>query len=109
MVQSEKQAFSTGRLLKRIWCDQIIDIRIWVRVKGADLRGADLRHADLRHANFRHADLWHANLRGTNLWYADLRGANLWYADLRNASRFSMDPAIPGWSMQNGRLVREGK
>lgn len=60
---------------------------------GAVLRGADLRHADLRHAH---------------LWGADLMGANLRGADLTGASRHPDDAPIPGWRVQDGRLVRDG-
>ena len=82
MTQSQKQAFSTGRLLKRIWHDEVIDPRLWVKVKAPYLRGAYLRGADLR-------------------------GAYLTGADLTGAYRWIDDPAIPGWKLTNGILVKE--
>ena len=86
-----KQAFSTGRLLKRVWHDECLDVRLWVRIKAPYLGGADLRGADL----------W-----GADLWGAYLGGADLGGADLRGAYRFPDDPAIPGWRVENGRLVK---
>ena len=102
---SHKQAFSTGRLLKRIWHDECLDVRLWVRINsadlnsaylnGVDLSGADLRNVDLRNAYLRNADLRNAYLRnadlrnaylgGADLRGADLGGAYLRGADLRNA------------------------
>ena len=105
-------------------------------LEGADLCGADLRNADLRNADLRRADLRGADLRGATLVCAglngadlrradlngaDLSGADLNGADLRNADlrgtdlygaridgclRLSSDPAIPGWAVQRGVLVR---
>ena len=96
MTRSHKQAFSTGRLLKRVWHDEVVDLRIWARIKYPDLRYADLRSADLRYANLRYADLS----------YADLRSADLSSADLRYARYdFENDP-LPGWEVKNGILVK---
>ncbi|WP_413775001.1 pentapeptide repeat-containing protein [Actinocorallia sp. A-T 12471] len=61
-----------------------------IRVRGADLAGADLRGvnlagADLRRVDLTGADLEGADLRGARLRNADLTGANLAGADLRDA------------------------
>ena len=81
-TKSAKQVFGTGRLLKRLWPGEVINLRIWVRLKYPFLRNADLRNANLRNAN-------------------------LGNADLRNANRLTADPAIPGWKLENGILVKE--
>jgi len=106
MKRSEKQAFSTGRLLKRIWHDEVIDIRLWVKTKAPYLSGADLRGADLRGAYLGGAYLSGADLGGAYLRGADLRGAYLGGADLSGADRWMDEPAIPGWEVKNGLLVK---
>ena len=84
----------------------------WADLRGADLRGAYLSGAYLRGADLRGADLRGADLSGTYLIGADLRGADLRGADLRGAdlawaARYSDDPPIAGWTLRDGRLVRE--
>jgi len=86
MTRSQKQAFSTGRLLKRVWHDEVVDLRIWARIKYPDLYSADLRYANLRYADLRSADL---------------SSANLSYA----LYDFNHEP-IPGWEVKNGILVK---
>ncbi len=76
-------------------------------LSAADLRGADLRGADLSGAYLSGADLRGADLRGAYLRGAYLRGADLSGADLRGADRWSFDPPVPGWVLQNGVLSRE--
>ena len=78
----------------------------WLRDRGligaASLIGAYLRGADLRGADLRGAYLIGAYLRGAYLSGADLSGA-----DLAWAARYSDDPPIAGWTLRDGRLVRE--
>ena len=57
------------------------EIKPYVHLYGANLRGANLIGANLRGAN-----LIGANLRGANLRGANLRGANLYGADLSSAN-----------------------
>jgi uncharacterized protein YjbI with pentapeptide repeats len=81
-------------------------------LRGADLRGAylygaDLRGADLRGADLSGADLRGADLRGAYLYGADLSGADLRGADLRGAVRSPGDAPVHGWTLRDGRLVRE--
>ena len=91
LVESEeKTVHSSIRLLKRIYPENCIDYRLFVRtmfpfLEGADLRGANLRGAYLRGPDLRGANLVGADLRGAYLEGADLRGADLWGADLRGA------------------------
>ena len=101
VTDGHKQAFSTGRLLKRVWHDECLDTRLWVRIKTPYLGGADLGGADLGGA-----DLGGADLRGADLRGAYLRGAYLGDANLRGAVRFPDDPPIPGWRIENERLVK---
>jgi hypothetical protein len=64
--------------------------------------GANLSGADLRGANLSGADLRGADLRG-----AYLRGADLSGADLRGAYRYTSDPALEGWKLDDdGQLGR---
>ena len=53
-----------------------------LRLRGADLRGANLRNMDLSWADLRNADLRGVDLRETNLSWANARGADLSRADL---------------------------
>ena len=132
MLYSNKQAFSTGRLLKRVLHNAVIDTRIWVRTKypflqEVNLQGANLQQADLLGANLQQADLhgailWWASLQGANLRWADLRranlrranlrganlqSANLQGANLREAKRCTDDPKIPGWKVHNNVLIQD--
>lgn len=43
---------------------------------------------------------------GADLCGADLRGANLRGADLRGAWRLATDPAVPVWTVRDGRMER---
>ena len=107
MTQSQKQAFPTGRLLKRIWHDECVDVRLWVRIKAPHLSYANLRYANLRSANLRYADLSYANLSSANLSSADLSYADLSSAYLSYAYRLLNDAPIPGWRVERGVLVKE--
>jgi len=102
-----KQAFRTGRMLKRIWPDQVVDLRLWVRVRFPFLYGANLNGANLDGANLDGASLYEANLNGANLNGANLDGANLNGANLYGASRHPNDPPISGWKLENRILVEE--
>ena len=58
------------------------------------------------------ASLVRADLRGANLYraylcVADLSGANLTGANLTGAARYTDDAPISGWTVTDGRLVRE--
>jgi len=74
-------------------------------IGGADLRYAMLTGADMSHADLTGADLAGADLRGADLRGADLTGAYLTDADLEGARRDPSDPAIPGWTVVEGRLA----
>ena len=71
----------------------------------APLTGADLEDADLCGADLTGAQLAGADLRGADLRGADLTGACLTDADLEGARRDPSDPAIPGWTVVDGRLA----
>ena len=73
-------------------------------LSGADLYSANLHGADLSGASLRGASLRGANLSDANLHGADLYGANLSDADLSDAFRYSSDPGVPGWTLENGVL-----
>ena len=98
----------------------------WLRERGlmgpASLVRADLRGANLYRANLGGADLSGANLGGAYLCVADLSGADLTGADLSGAdlggayltganltgaARYTDDAPISGWTVTDGRLVRE--
>ena len=74
---------------------------------GANLSGANLRGADLAGANLSGANLSGADLAGANLSGADLIGANLIGAYLYGAARYTGDAIIAGWTLRDGRIVRE--
>jgi len=76
-------------------------------LRNADLRSANLRSADLRNADLRGANLRSAYLRGADLHSADLRGVDLRGADLSRAVRSPGDAPVHGWTLRDGRLVRE--
>ena len=79
---------------------------LWrAQLRGANLRGANLRGARFVDVYLRDADLQSADLRDADLCSADLRGAVLDGADLANARRGDLDPAIPGWTVVDGRLA----
>lgn len=69
----------------------------------------DLYGANLSGANLSGANLYGADLRWAILSWANLSRANLRWADLSGASRFEDDPAIPDWTVVNGRLERDNK
>jgi len=84
--------FARVRLLE-VRCSSRRDSHI-VRVRGADLTGADLRAADLRGADLRAVNLSGADLRGAKLAGADLGGrANLRGANLAGATLFAANLA----------------
>ena len=96
-----------GLLLRFLYEANLIDkMKLIVKLRDADLTGADLRRAclegaDLDNTNLTGADLTRANLDNTNLTGADLRradlssacleAANLRDADLRGASLLNAD------------------
>jgi uncharacterized protein YjbI with pentapeptide repeats len=80
-----------------------------IKLKEANLSGADLIEANLREADLRGADLWGANLReadlrGAKLWGANLRGANLNGANLSGTvgGKFDWDPTANGSGRSRG-------
>ena len=78
----------------------------WLRERGL-MGPASLVRADLRGADLSGADLTGANLSRANLYRADLSGASLSGADLSGAARYTDDAPISGWTVTDGRLVRE--
>ena len=80
-----------------------------IKLKEANLSGADLIEANLREADLRGAKLWGANLSGANLSGAKLWGANLSGANLNGANlsgtvggKFDWDPTANGSGRSRG-------
>lgn len=82
-----------------------------VNLDMADLASTNLRFANFHSASFRGASfvgarMLSADLRGSNLEGANFDGANLVGTDFTGAFRLSADSPIDGWTLVNGRLMR---
>ena len=86
ITKNLKQVVSTYRMLRRVYSDECVDPRLFVRVRYPYLNEADLRGANLGRANLGRADLYGANLGRANLGEANLVGADLVGANLGRAN-----------------------
>jgi hypothetical protein len=119
ILDPQKSAYHSVRLLRRVRSQDCIELRMYVRVRfpflswanlrGADLTGAKLTRADLTGADLSWADLTGAHLYGAYLSGADLSGANLRGADLNGANLYGADlrgANLNGANLNGANLTR---